>query len=484
MKKIFVLLLCAMVLFTACQPALPMEGSMEESKEESKASAPSEEASSEKLAEPSEDPGETSEEPKEPEPEEPQEPEPEEPKEPEESELWPDVPTQAAQVDYRSDDRTYTAVLETVEEKEAFFGEYASSALYGGPVKLEDRYDEAYFEKHRLLVAYTYAGSGSYRLGTESIRWKNGTLEWSYNVYSTGFGTCDMAGWVLLAELPRELPVTAETAVELKGYDVNFVQESVGECTEPEALLLKDPESLQAFLSRHCREDFWHDYMGYDIDRVDFEKESFIGVYLPLPVQGTVASFRGLTRTSEGVEVVIGCRIPSEAPDLLGGGCVWLLQVGKGHPAASGEKVTVKTEEEQILVQGTWRVVNPSGQQIASVHLQDPPEEATVLTTFGEKESFFAKYAQPDEDRYSEAFFESHVLLVVYQREPSMPINTVFDRMVLTPSGKLEVYFTRREPGPYDAVAQRLYFFEIPAEYAINGETPLQVLFQAPPTDN
>lgn len=462
MKKIFVLLLCAVVLFTACQPALPMEGSMDGSKEEAvnSSSAPSEEASSE-------EPGETS----------------EEPKEPEETDLWIDAPTQAAQVRYDEDDR-FAVVLSTVEEKQAFFEKYASFALYGGEVKLEDRYDEAYFENHRLLAAYTPVGSGSHRLGTESVWLKNGVLEWTFNEYSSGFGTCDMAGWVLLAELPRELPVTAETTVELKGYDVNFVQESVGECTEPEALLLEDPESLQAFLSRHCREDFWHDYMGYDIDRVDFERESFIGVYLPLPVHGTVASFRGLTRTSEGVEVVIGCRIPSEAPDMLGGGCVWLLQVGKGHPAASGEKLTVKTEEEQILVQGTWRVVNPSGQQIASVYLQDPPGEAAVLTTFGEKEAFFAKYAQPEEDRYSEAFFESHVLLVVYQWEPSTPINTVFDRMVLAPSGKLEVYFTRREPGPYDAVAQRLYFFEIPAEYAINGETPLQVLFQAPPTDN
>ena len=462
MKKIFVLLLCAVVLFTACQPALPMEGSMDGSKEEAvnSSSAPSEEASSE-------EPGETS----------------EEPKEPEETDLWIDAPTQAAQVRYDEDDR-FAVVLSTVEEKQAFFEKYASFALYGGEVKLEDRYDAAYFENHRLLAAYTPVGSGSHRLGTESVWLKNGVLEWTFNEYSSGFGTCDMAGWVLLAEISRDVPVTAETPVELKGYDVNFVQESVGECTEPEALLLEDPESLQAFLSRHCREDFWHNYMGYDIARVDFEKESFIGVYLPLPVHGTVASFRGLTRTSEGVEVVIGCRIPSEAPDMLGGGCVWLLQVGKGHPAASGEKVTVKTEEEQILVQGTWRVVNPSGQQIASVYLQDPPGEAAVLTTFGEKEAFFAKYAQPEEDRYSEAFFESHVLLVVYQREPSTPINTVFDRMVLAPSGKLEVYFTRREPGPYDAVAQRLYFFEIPAEYAINGETPLQVLFQAPPTDN
>ena len=117
MKKIFVLLLCAMVLFTACQPALPMEGSKEESKEAvNSSSAPSEEASSEKPAEPSEEPGETSEEPK--------EPEPEEPKEPEETDLWIDAPTQAAQVKYRSDDRNYTAVMETVEEKQAFFEKY------------------------------------------------------------------------------------------------------------------------------------------------------------------------------------------------------------------------------------------------------------------------------------------------------------------------------------------------------------------------
>lgn len=799
MKKIFVLLLCAMVLFTACQPALPMEGSKEEAVNSS--SAPSEEASSEEPAEPSEEPGETSEEPKEPEPEEPQEPEPEEPKEPEESELWADVPTQAAQVDYRSDDRTYTAVLETVEEKEAFFGEYASSALYGGPVKMEDHYDEAYFEKHRLLVAYTYAGSGSYRLGTESIRWKNGTLEWSYNVYSTGFGTCDMAGWVLLAELPRELPVTAETAVELKGYDVTYDSQASGHFEGSEAMLLNSRERVNLFMGIYCPQGFMPDSGWNPLEDADFEKTCFIAVFVYLWDASAKVTLQGLTCNEKEVEVHFSC--PDPNPDNpTAGGRVFLLKISADHPAASysrfyakvdcppppsippeekplhvpfdhgygtgdlplyegelphasvvtsreelltvleefsadinefwdmfdedffaekallwgyaeaasvwqsveigvggfdidpdgtahlsikhrvsyqydgpvvgklefkaierkyGEMIkrveidygvikegtqggyipylpteqvvlnpeyqtakvvldfdnppadvtvlatlrekqsyfskyaksgcygvygnelpieiedvydeeffeknaliavyrmetsgsnSLKLKEVVIHTDGTvevvldrhipgpgeagtcdirqwmffipvpvehpitsansvkltvkemeessspelvfpeidvelpstlqWTVLHPAC-QFASVHLEDPPGEAAVLTTFGEKEAFFAKYAQPDEDRYSEAFFESHVLLVVYQREPSMPINTVFDRMVLAPSGKLEVYFTRREPGPYDAVAQRLYFFEIPAEYAINGETPLQVLFQAPPTDN
>ncbi|MBR5263103.1 MAG: hypothetical protein IKV50_00265, partial [Clostridia bacterium] len=342
----------------------------------------------------------------------------EEPEESEETDLWIDAPTQAAQVDYRSDDRTYTAVLETVEEKEAFFGEYASSALYGGPVKLEDRYDAAYFENHRLLAAYTPVGSGSHRLGTESVWLKNGVLEWTFNEYSTGFGTCDMAGWVLLAEISRDVPVTAETPVELKGYDVNFVQESVGECTEPEALLLEDPESLQAFLSRHCREDFWHDYMGYDIARVDFEKESFIGVYLPLPVHGTVAFFRGLTRTSEGVEVVIGCRIPSEAPDMLGGGCVWLLQVGKDHPAASGEKLTVKAEEEPEIPAELLLEVPI---YVEEVQYRYHEEYTAVLGSAEEAKAFFDRYAPAGngddyrwQARYDEDFFEEHLLAVAY----------------------------------------------------------------------
>ena len=330
MKKYFVLLLCAVLLLASCS-AVPPAGepsgatSEAESIGEPSAPAPSEEPSS---------PEETN----------PGAPEKEEPAEPLPEELWIDVPTQAAQVRYDEDDR-FAVVLSTVEEKQAFFEKYASFALYGGEVKLEDRYDAAYFENHRLLAAYTPVGSGSHRLGTESVWLKNGVLEWTFNEYSTGFGTCDMAGWVLLAELPRELPVTAETPVELKGYDVIYAGDIADYGEDPAAMLLDDLAELQDFLSRYCREDFWHDYMGYDIERIDFEKKCFIGVYIPLGVASTKVSLKALTRTAEGVELWFGYEVP-EIADLVCGGRVYLLQISKEHPAAQAESIAIRRETD------------------------------------------------------------------------------------------------------------------------------------------
>lgn len=748
MKKIFVLLLCAVVLFTACQPALPMEGSKEESK------------------------GETA-----------------GPNDWEVADRFLDVPTQAVRAEY-DEDGEIGAVLTTLAEKEAFF-----AACSPNREKLDDHYDEAYFADHKLVAAYVPVGSGSYWLGVESVELKNGVPVLTYNKFIAGEGTCDMAAWLLLAELPADVPVTAETAVELKGYDVTYDSQSAGHFEGSEAMLLNSRERENLFMGIYCPEGFMPDSGWNPLEDADFEKTCFIAVFVYLWDASAKVTLQGLTCNEKEVEVHFSC--PDPNPDNpTAGGRVFLLKISADHPAASyshfyakvdcppppsippeekplhvpfsqgygmvnlplyegdgplasvvtdqqslidvmeeyahrtadyvdmfdeeffeekaliwgygegtdkglivgsggidiysdgtayfdvcyrasyqydgpvagklyfyiidkayGEQIKrvelrysvikegtqggyipylpteqvvlnpeyqtakvvldfdnppadvtvlatlrekqsyfskyaksgcygvygnelpieiedvydeeffeknaliavyrmetsgsygLKLKEVVIHTDGTvevfltrsgeggtddmrqwmffipvpvehpitsansakltveemeessspelvfpeidgelpstlqWTVLHPAC-QFASVHLQDPPEEATVLTTFGEKEAFFAKYARPDEDRYSEAFFQSHVLLVVYQREPSMPINTVFDRMILAPSGKLEVYFTRREPGPYDAVAQRLYFFEIPAEYAINGETPLQVLFQAPPTDN
>lgn len=744
MKKIFVLLLCAVVLFTACQPALPMDGSKEETAG---------------------------------------------PNDWEVADRFLDVPTQAVRAEY-DEDGEIGAVLTTLAEKEAFF-----AACSPNREKLDDHYDEAYFADHKLVAAYVPVGSGSYWLGVESVELKNGVPVLTYNKFIAGEGTCDMAAWLLLAELPADVPVTAETAVELKGYDVTYDSQAAGHFEGSEAMLLNSRERVNLFMGIYSPEGFMPDSGWTPLEDADFEKTCFIAVFVYLWDASAKVTLQGLTCNEKEVEVHFSC--PDPNPDNpTAGGRVFLLKISADHPAASyshfyakvdcppppslppeekplhvpfsqgygmvnlplyegdgplasvvtdqqslidvmeeyahrtadyvdmfdeeffeekaliwgygegtdkglivgsggidiysdgtayfdvcyrasyqydgpvagklyfyiidkayGEQIkrvelrysvikegtqggyipylpteqvvlnpeyqtakvvvdfdnppadvtvlatlrekqsyfskyaksgcygvygnelpieiedvydeeffeknaliavyrmetsgsnSLKLREVVIHTDGTvevfltrsgeggtddmrqwmffipvpvehpitsansvkltveemeessspelvfpeidgelpstlqWTVLHPAC-QFASVHLQDPPEEATVLTTFGEKEAFFAKYAQPDEDRYSEAFFQSHVLLVVYQREPSMPINTVFDRMILTPSGKLEVHFTRREPGPYDAVAQRLYFFEIPAEYAINGETPLQVLFQAPPTDN
>lgn len=459
MKKIFVLLLCAMVLFTACQPALPMEGSKEGSKEESKASAPSEEASSEKPAEPSEEPGETSE-------------EPEEPKEPEETDLWIDAPTQAAQVRYDEDDR-FAVVLSTVEEKQAFFEKYASFALYGGEVKLEDRYDAAYFENHRLLAAYTPVGSGSHRLGTESVWLKNGVLEWTFNEYSTGFGTCDMAGWVLLAEISRDVPVTAETPVELKGYDVIYAGDIADYGEDPAAMLLDDLAELQDFLSRYCREDFWHDYMGYDIERIDFEKKCFIGVYIPLGVASTKVSLKALTRTAEGVELWFGYEVP-EIADLVCGGRVYLLQISKEHPAAQAESIAIRREtdpskipyqpEEVLDLQDAV----PSWKSVMVSYSAFFTDRGRVFTDGKSLQEYFrfvdGKELADAIDSYGEDFFETHSLLYIFRQENGGSMSKIWrEGLEIQPDGTVLVSISS-QPGATDDVVGFVFFMEIPKE--------------------
>ena len=166
MKKIFVLLLCAVVLFAACQPALPVEESKGASKEETAG-----------------------------------------PNDWEVADRFLDVPTQAVRAEY-DEDGEIGAVLTTLAEKEAFF-----AACSPNREKLDDHYDEAYFADHKLVAAYVPVGSSSYWLGVESVELKNGVPVLTYNKFIAGEGTCDMAAWLLLAELPRELPVTAETAV-------------------------------------------------------------------------------------------------------------------------------------------------------------------------------------------------------------------------------------------------------------------------------
>ncbi len=456
MKKIFVLLLCAVVLFTACQPALPMEGSMDGSKEETvnSSSAPSEEASSEKPAEPSEEPGETS----------------EEPKEPEETDLWIDAPTQAAQVVYRSDDRNYTAVLETVEEKEAFFGEYASSALYGGEVKLEDRYDEAYFENHRLLVAYTYAGSGSYRLGTESIRWKNGTLEWSYNVYSSGFGTEDMAGWVLLAEISRDVPVTAETPVELKGYTVDCYSQEAGAFEGSEARLLNSREKMNSFMGLYCPYGYLPDTVWDPFVKVDFEKTCFIGVYVYLWDASAEVTFDGLISNEKEVNALFSC--PNPNPDNpTAGGKVFLFEIPADHPASGYRRFYAElTCPPPPSVEVPVHV--PFSQGYGMVNLPLYEGDGPLASVVTDQQSLIAvmeEYARRTADyvdMFDDEFFEEKALIWGYGEGT--------DKGLIVGSGGIDIYsdgtayfdVCYRASYQYDGpVAGQLYFYIIDKAY-------------------
>lgn len=425
------------------------------------------------------------------EPEEPEAPQPEEPAEPEE--LWIDAPTQAAQVNYSAEGK-YGSVLTTPQEKQAFFQKYASSALYGGEPNLDDHYDQAFFADHKLVAAYVPVGSGSYRLEVESVWLKNGGVELNFNILTTGMGTCDMAGWVLLAELPADAPVTAETAVELKGYTVYYYSQAAGAFEDSEALLLDSRERLDSFVERYCPEGFLPDYVRDPLENVDFEKTCFIGVYISPEDAPANAAFDGLTRKDTEVEVHFRYySVMNPAAE----GRVFLLEISGDHPAVSGEGFSVKlTLVDAPLVfpaiivtppspmQWTW--IQQPEHQVAEVSLQNPPEAPVVIDTAEEKDAFLEQYGCSDcglADRYDRAFFEENTLIVVYQMETSSPINTTLERVVIRSDGIVEVVFERRESGPWDAIAQRLYFIEIPKEYELSAGDNVNVIFQAFPLD-
>ena len=73
------------------------------------------------------------------------------------------------------------------------------------------KYDDAFFKDNSIMMAYVTAGSGSLRFGVDCI-----VFEGTYvcmNVIQTNspeIGTCDMAGWLVMAAVSKS---------SLKGYE-------------------------------------------------------------------------------------------------------------------------------------------------------------------------------------------------------------------------------------------------------------------------
>ena len=65
-------------------------------------------------------------------------------------------------------------------------------------------YDEAFFENNSLLVTYVTANSGSMRFGIQDVVIDRSTMcLQAAQVNDVTVGTCDMAGWLLWAEVPK-----------------------------------------------------------------------------------------------------------------------------------------------------------------------------------------------------------------------------------------------------------------------------------------
>mgnify|MGYP003311116512 CR=1 FL=1 len=225
MKKIGSLLLCGMLLLASCENAMPREESSESVSREEVSVSVSEESIEESLP----DLSEKSEAPAEPEIP---------------AELLLEVPVYVEEVQplYHEE---YTAVLGSAEEAKAFFDRYAPAGN-GDDYRWQARYDEDFFEEHLLAVAYLPEGSGTPWTGSESLWLKEGVLEWNANSYVYGDGLeWDLAGWVMAAELPRDLPVTVKTSIEIHYRGVTLYQVNTARQGEAEILLLTSREEAE-----------------------------------------------------------------------------------------------------------------------------------------------------------------------------------------------------------------------------------------------
>ena len=89
--------------------------------------------------------------------------------------------------------------------KEEFRDEFTMDRGYDEVPSFDEvtaEYDDAFFEKHSVLLTYVAASSGSFRYDVESIDLKDYTL--CMNVYRTNdpeVYTSDMSGWFIMAEL-------------------------------------------------------------------------------------------------------------------------------------------------------------------------------------------------------------------------------------------------------------------------------------------
>ena len=338
MKKIGILLLCGMLLLASCENAMPREESSESVSREEVSVSVSEESIEESLPDLSEE----SEVPAEPE-------EPEIP-----AEMLLEVPIYVEEVQYRYHEE-YTAVLGSAEEAKAFFDRYAPAGN-GDEYRWQARYDEGFFEDHLLAVAYLPEGSGTPWIGSESLWLKEGVLEWNANSYVYGdVLTWDTAGWVMAAELPRDLPVTEETSIEIHYRGVTLYHAITARQGEAEILLLNSREEAEAFMSRYPSEDWENrDILEY----TDFENYSMIGVYIPTGETDTVI-FESIVRTGEVTEVQFGRGRLSEEQEA--GGKVYLCKVEKEHPALFRE-LRLAVRENGYVVENWWTVLYPDYQ--------------------------------------------------------------------------------------------------------------------------
>ena len=117
------------------------------------------------------------------------------------------------------DDIEIKITLSSKEELNAFYEKY-KDALYLehrekvyadstiGFIDAVEQYDEEYFKENNLIIIYLTEPSGSIRHDIKDITIKNNTIDINIIQKSPEYGTCDMAGWLLILEVENTPEIT------------------------------------------------------------------------------------------------------------------------------------------------------------------------------------------------------------------------------------------------------------------------------------
>lgn len=72
-----------------------------------------------------------------------------------------------------------------------------------GFINAVEKYDEKFFEHNALVFVFKLQGSGSVRHHVSSVKVEEGVLYVDVDVLQPEMGTCDMANWIIITEMPK-----------------------------------------------------------------------------------------------------------------------------------------------------------------------------------------------------------------------------------------------------------------------------------------
>ena len=102
----------------------------------------------------------------------------------------------------------FDTLNELVNFKNTFNSVLSFDSNYGNNVSFTEivaNYNEEFFEGNSIILLYVTSGSGSNRFGLHGIQYDETSFHVLVNATYPEIGTCDMAGWFILIEVPDEM---------------------------------------------------------------------------------------------------------------------------------------------------------------------------------------------------------------------------------------------------------------------------------------